>query len=415
MHSPRTAPASSPSAISQAAGAPLVAVFGVEGRVGLTIARALGREGVRCFGVSLDGITYGCRSRHLVGFAALKAAGPADGVSRAVALFQRVRPDFVMAASEPVMQELNRRRDDIDATLLFPEHDVLEGAFDKSRTLVVARALGIPVPRAWDAQALLEGAAPADLAFPVVLKPPRPYTDPPWQRLGFRYRYAHSLAEVRRLLEPFRGAPYLPLVQAYCPGRGVGVELCMHEGEPVAAFQHERIREIPLTGGVSVMRRSAPLHPGMLRDAVRLLRALRWRGVAMVEYRHEPGTDRYWCVEVNGRFWGSLCLPVRCGVNFPYLLLQTMGMGCTPRMPATYPAGVYCRWLSADLGWLWTALLTRRQDLPEHLRGPKIALVARFLRDFVRLPYHDIEWPDDPLPALHFWKDRLRRGGFAAP
>jgi hypothetical protein len=190
----------------------------------------------------------------------------------------------------------------------------------------------------------------------------------------------------------------------------------MHQGEAVAAFQHERIREIPLTGGVSVMRRSAPLRPGMLRDAVRLLRALRWRGVAMVEYRHEPATDRYWCVEVNGRFWGGRCA-CRCGVNFPYLLLQTMGMGSTPRVPAAYPVGVYCRWLSADLGWLWTALRTRRQDLPEHLRGPKIALVARFLRDLIRLPYHDIEWPDDPLPALHFWKDRLRlpRRGPSAP
>ena len=34
---------------------PLVAVFGVEGRVGLTIARALGREGAPCFGASLEG------------------------------------------------------------------------------------------------------------------------------------------------------------------------------------------------------------------------------------------------------------------------------------------------------------------------------------------------------------------------
>ena len=403
------------SATRPGSGAPTVAVFGVEGRVGLTIARALGQHRVPCFGVSLEGVTYGCRSRHLAGFAALTAGNPADGVDQAVAVFRRVRPDFVMAASEPVMRELNRRRRDIGAALLFPEQDVLDGAFDKSRTVAAAHAIGIPTPRTHDARRLLDGEAPADLAFPVVLKPPQPYTTPPWQGHNFRYRYAHSLDQVRHLLAPFRDAPYLPLVQEYCPGRGVGVELCMHEGEAVAAFQHERLRELPLTGGVSVMRRSVRLHPGMLGDAVRLLRALRWRGVAMVEYRHDPASGRYWCVEVNGRFWGSLCLPVRCGVNFPYLLLQTMGLNRAPRTPlGAYPVGVYCRWLSADLGWLRAALTARRQDLPEHLRGPKIALIARFLRDFVRLPYHDIEWPDDPLPALHFWKDRLRRGRFAA-
>ena len=92
--------------------APTVAVFGVEGRIGLTIARALGQQGVRCFGVSLEGLTYGCRSRHLAGFAALEAASPADGVAQALEVFRRVRPDFVMAASEPVMRELNRRRDE---------------------------------------------------------------------------------------------------------------------------------------------------------------------------------------------------------------------------------------------------------------------------------------------------------------
>lgn len=400
---------------SRAPGAPTVAVFGVEGRVGLTIARALGRMGVRCFGVSLEGVTYGCRSRHLAGYAALEAADPADGVARAIEVFRRVEPDFVMAANEPVMRELNRRRHETTATLLFPEQDVLDGAFDKSRTVAAAQAMGIPTPRTWDARELLDGHPPPDLRLPLVLKPPQPYTAPPWRQHSFRYRYARSVDEARRLLAPFRDAPYLPLVQEYCPGRGVGVELCMHEGQAVAAFQHERIREIPLTGGVSVMRRSVPLHPGMLQDAVRLLRALRWRGVAMVEYRHDPRSGRYWCVEVNGRFWGSLCLPVLCGVNFPYLLLQTMGLG---RVPATrlgeYPVGVYCRWLSADLGWLRAVLTARRQDLPAHLRVPKAALIARFLRDFVRLPYHDIEWRDDPLPALHFWTDRLRRRRFAA-
>ena len=87
-----------------------------------------------------------------------------------------------------------------------------------------------------------------------------------------------------------------------------------------------------------------------------------------------------------------------------------MGLGRRVRLPlGQYPVGVYCRWLSADLGWLRAALAARRRDLPEHLRVSKAALLARFLRDFVRRTYYDIEWRDDPWPALHFWADRLRR------
>src|SRR5262249_1903561 len=163
-----------------------------------------------------------------------------------------------------------------------------------------------PTPASFCAEAIWKSKSlPAAVSFPVVLKPPRPYEDHPWKAWNFQYKHCSSTQEVLDILEKFSGAPYLPLVQEHCPGHCVRVEICMHEGKPIAAFQHERIRELPPTGGVSVMRRSKALTDALFKDSVRLLVGMDWRGVAMVEYRYDPKTKRYWLMEVNGRFWGS--------------------------------------------------------------------------------------------------------------
>lgn len=361
-------------------------------------------------GVSFDGISFGCYSKYLQGFAVVGSAGD-QKIEQTLELINLAKPEFVMAVSEPVIRQLNDRRALLppETKLLFGEREIVDSAFDKVKTLLAARRLDISTPTCYSPEKILElGRLPEGVRFPLVLKPPVPYSQDPWCRHDFKYKYCLSLKEVSDTLEKFRGAPYLPLVQEYCPGRGVGIELCMHNGEAVAAFQHERLREIPPTGGVSVMRRSVPLHRSMFSDSVRLLKALNWQGVAMVEFRYDYESNKYWLMEINGRFWGSICLPVVCGINFPFILLETMGFGKRPsHILGSYPTDIYCRQLSADLRWLFTVLRMKREELPPELRIPKVRLIASFLRDFLRFPYYDVEWPEDPRPALQFWKERL--------
>jgi predicted ATP-grasp superfamily ATP-dependent carboligase len=321
------------------------------------------------------------------------------------------KPDFVMAVSEPLMRQLNEHRSQLPGKtqLLFAEQNVLDRAFDKSTALSIARSLQIPTPVSFSAEAILSSKSlPVEAHFPLVLKPPYPYVEAPWKALNFKYEHCSSTRAVLQILERFHGAPYLPLVQQYCPGYGVGVELCMHEGEPIAAFQHERIREMPPTGGVSVMRQSVALTEALFKDSVRLLKGMGWRGVAMVEYRYDPETKRYWLMEVNGRFWGSLSLPVLCGVNFPYILLESMGYSRLPKKKmGEYPLNVKCQQLSADLHWLITVGGMNKEKVQRDLGMAKWKCVRAVLCDVLRWPYHDIEWFDDPLPAIHFWKERI--------
>ncbi|MGH7804494.1 MAG: ATP-grasp domain-containing protein, partial [Candidatus Binatia bacterium] len=256
------------------------------------------------------------------------------------------------------------------------------------------------------ARILESGELPRDASFPLVLKPPAPYCESPWREIDFRYAFCATPAEVLDVLRRFEKAPHLPLVQEYCDGRGVGVELCMHRGEVIAAFQHERLRELPPSGGVSVMRRSVPLDRVLFDESVRLLRALEWEGLAMVEYRCDDRSGKHWMMEVNGRLWGSICLPLRCGVNFPFLLLQSLGLDLpTGSSVGDYPANVYCRALSLDLRRLMTLLRTREHD--GEAKRSRWKPLGEFLRDFLRRSYYDIEWIEDPRPAMHYWRERF--------
>src|SRR4030095_221723 len=108
-------------------------------------------------------------------------------------------------------------------------------------------------------------------------------------------------------------------------GGGVGVEMLVDRGEVVLSFAHERIHELPLTGGGSTYRRAIAMPDALLEDSQKLMRALGWHGVAMVEYRAHNGD--HWLMEINGRFWGSLPLAAYAGVDFPKALAELLLQG----------------------------------------------------------------------------------------
>ncbi len=49
---------------------------------------------------------------------------------------------------------------------------------------------------------------------------------------------------------------------------------------------------------------------------LRILSALQWHGVAMVEFKHQQSPDRLVLMEINPKFWGSVELALEAGVDF---------------------------------------------------------------------------------------------------
>jgi protein-tyrosine-phosphatase len=96
-----------------------------------------------------------------------------------------------------------------------------------------------------------------------------------------------------------------------------------------------------------------------LRDAEKLLAALTWHGVAMVEFKMDAN-GQYWLMEINPRFWGSLAVSIDAGVNFPLGLLQ-VARGQQPPQQQDYKL-TYTRDLRTDLEWFKANLQADPQD-----------------------------------------------------
>ena len=110
--------------------------------------------------------------------------------------------------------------------------------------------------------------------------------------------------------------------------------------------------------------------------SLQLLETVQWRGVAMVEWKMDLRTGKPMLMEINRRFWGSLELAVRSGVDFPMLYAHaSVGYAAPEPTPVL---GLRCRWLIPG-------------DVLRRLTSEKAARES--LRSFwAGLPYSAEEW-----------------------
>lgn len=391
--------------MSASASAGTIVVTDGETRAALAAVRSLGRRGWAVHVASADGRSLAGASRHARADHALgdAAADPAGWAARLRALADRVAADAIFPVSEVALGNAYRFGLDADARLACPPRARYEQAVDKHALLAQAQELGVPVPRTLlldPAQA--PAALPAPFRYPVVLKPR-------WSRFWRGRGWQAGEAAIVRAPEAFARALRAPglaagaLLQEYVPGSGEGVFLLAREGEPLVRFAHRRLREKPPTGGVAVLSESVRPDPKLLAHAEAILGALRWTGLAMVEFRRAPDGSAF-LMEVNPRLWGSVQLAIDAGADFPALALA-LHRG-EPIPPVEPRVGVRSRWLLGDLDHLLVGL---RRPAARRATGRGAGrLVLDFLRGFADTSREEILRRDDWRPFLRELRGRLR-------
>ncbi len=333
-------------------------------------------------------------------YAAERLLYPAPELSRAhfishlLKVVKRNRFDVLLPVHDfdllPIAQD--REMFSPHVKMALPPQESLEIVSDKARTTALAERLGIPVPRTVVVGSLAElPLFPSGFPFPAVIKPRRQVSwkgDAATVNLVGPRNYVRSKEELGSAYQNVHRRSDLPIVQEMVSGTGAGVAAIFKDGEPRALFTYRRIHEYPISGGPSTLRESSD--DPLLKDyAERILRELRWHGVAMVEFKVDESTGNVRLMEVNGRFWGSVSLAVASGVDFPYLA-HTLALEGDVQEVRKYAVGVRTRWLiPGDLLWLIESV--RRNRAIGHT-------VGRFLR--ANGTHYDYESWDDPLPAV---------------
>jgi predicted ATP-grasp superfamily ATP-dependent carboligase len=374
-------------------------------RAALAVVRALGRRGHQVIVAERHGGALAHASRYCA--RAIEYPDPltaseafVDAVAAAAA-----EVDVLVPVTDVTTLLVTGARDRFTCAIPCAPVDVVARAADKVDVLETAARIGVPVPQGVvvrDARTLppLDG-----LAFPLVIKPSRSRvrTAQGWRSTAVSY--ADSAEELARDLGSRPDHHFPVLLQERIVGPGMGVFALVHQGRTVALFSHRRLREQPPWGGVSVLSESVPVDPVAGRHAVRLLEAIGWEGVAMVEFKQDlrDGTPKL--MEVNGRFWGSLQLAIDAGVDFPALLVGTVTGDVTS--PSPYRVGIRSRWFWGDVDSLLLTLSGRSAA------GQPTPGRARAFVDFFRLVGRDLHYDnprwDDCRPFLNETRGWFRK------
>lgn len=402
-----------------------VLVTGADQHQGLAVIRGLGQAGIPVIAAGTERRSLGFASRYatVTHRYASPFSDPARATNDLLAIIEATRPAVVIPSVEATLVLLNEARARVEqlTVLAAPSSEVLEQALDKGRTLELARRCGVPAPRTargGSVAALLAEAV--DFQFPVVVKPRgNALHASTANALGFKVRYAPSLPALRTMLEPFANDGKALLLQEYSPGVGRCVAAVCDHGRPLALFAYARDREVPLTGGVSVLRSSIPLDPLLERHTRTLLAELQWHGIAMVEFKYDAGEERYTLMEINGRFQASTALSLDAGLNLPHLVAALYAGWPLPEV-RPYRIGVRERWLRGDLLALAGVWRGNGDHPPVAVRG-RLGATWDFLRDFHPGMYYDefkwadwrpglVELRDLVIGALRWTQERLVNG-----
>jgi len=189
------------------------------------------------------------------------------------------------------------------------------------------------------------------------------------------------------------------IVQEYHPGVEDHVQVLMHRGEAFMVGEYIGEHHMPLAGGVTVQRVTCR-HEDVIRDAVRLLQAIEWEGIAGVQFHYDPETGKYIFLEINPRFIGGLPTVIMAGFDAPFLLWQSHFEPEKMR-PGTYRLGLRTRILGGDANWM-LAMIRGDPLPPGQKRLSKASAVARFLWNCGPWTRDDTFWWRDPKP---FWAD----------
>ncbi|MEN6465276.1 MAG: ATP-grasp domain-containing protein [Syntrophaceae bacterium] len=420
---------------------PTVLVLDGNSRAGLAVARSLGRQNCRVITAAEKHPSLASCSRFSSGWFKYPDpyAGSAAFIESVFNAVKTVRADILMPAAElsTLLVAKNKERFEGYCRVPLPAYGPASRAADKGHVLKLAESLGIPVP---ETKILTDPPGSGDLedllqasSYPLVVKPCRSCVridgGSAWRKA--RVRYAGGPAELDSVLKQAAAQNEYPLLlQEKVRGEGVGVFLLLVRGRPAAVFSHRRLREKPPSGGVSVLRESIAPDPELLDHSIRLMRALDWEGVAMVEFKKDEAAGGFKLMEVNGRFWGSLQLAINAGVDFPALLAKTaMGMNIEP--VTKYRVGARLRWLWGDVDSLISVLKAKPAagagdpagaaaghapalGPAKAASGPAgVPAAAKFkaVMDFLKCSGRDLKYEvydrEDPKPWLHETKEWL--------
>jgi len=321
--------------------------------------------------------------------------------------------ELVVPMTDWTISPLSQYRDrfcEVSKLALGP-HAALETSSDKFQTISIARELGVPIPKTVLIRSATDLETIETANFPVVVKD---RFSARWQGNRARFgsvSYAYSEDDLLKQVEERLAAAGDVLVQEFVPGTGVGFSSFAVGGELYAPFEWVRVREVDPRGSGSSARKSVSLSPEILEFSCSLIGRVGFQGICMVEFKRHHTMGRPVLMEINGRPWGSLQLPIESGIDYPRFLVDWYLEGKLPPVEIAYKTPILLRRMVGELSHLENILKGTPKGWPIPYPGIVATLARISVPWYPGMRYDDL-WFSDPRPGLsglsHWLRSRLR-------
>jgi predicted ATP-grasp superfamily ATP-dependent carboligase len=209
--------------------------------------------------------------------------------------------------------------------------------------------------------------------------------------------YAFDESELRRRVADRLQAAGDVLIQQFVSGAGIGFSCFVTSDTVFLPFAWKRIREVDPRGSASSCRQAIAANDDLRDASGRLIRAIGFEGIAMVEYKQSLYGGLI-LMEINGRPWGSIALPIASGIDYPAYLIRWYLERTPPPVKEAYRNGTIARRMIGELRHLTNV----RKGKPAGWPGDYPRFWSSFLR--VAVPWY---------PGMHYddiWLTDLRPG-----
>jgi D-aspartate ligase len=367
---------------------------------GLGIARDFAGKGIRVIGLSSDPEIYGNFTRHCeVRMAPNSQDAPEGLFERLLQLSSELRGAVIFPTRDADVLLLDRFRDNLanHFTLAIPPRDCLLRVMDKYALATAAQHAGLPIPRTIRISAGIDLCrVEREVGFPCVLKPVFAVTwrgADSWKNVGARK--AVRVESVQQLESEYKLLSQVDnemLVQQWVPGAADQIVVLggyvQNGGDLTQYFTARKLIQSPDDFGTGCVIESQPI-PKIVTLSERLCRALRYEGMAEIEYKYDQKSQQFLLIEINTRHWDWHRLASASDINLSWTAYRDLTGHPLER---GWKRTARAKWVAEDALFIYALrALSRRQirlrDLWRTLAGPRI--------------YGVLDWRD-PRPALRY-------------
>jgi D-aspartate ligase len=315
---------------------------------------------------------------------------------------KRKSKDVLFPASDRSLILVSRNKEKLKPyyAVIASDWDTTEIVVDKSKTFRIAKKLQIPSPETYSPTTINDVLQIAgEIGYPCLIKP----------------IYSHSFYRKFRT-KLFRATSKTDLIDGYKRASRQGENIVIQEeilggdsqiysfgavfsmkSEPLAVFPGRKIRQFPPHIGAGSFTVSV-WNQRLVELGIRLLKGIKFQGIAGVEFKKDVQSGDFKLLEVNGRSWSWNYLATFCGLNLPYMAyLDAIGEKQKPIDTYRCDFELGLKWLHLSADFL-SMIMMRKSGEMGFSKWFESLIIGKKTFAFLSIR--------DPLPAL----SEIRRG-----